>query len=162
MNDNFGEIERKINQIKKIYNMRPNRNAALSILEQSKRSEINKILDYFSTHVPQIYVDINDNIILFEDLVQLDQSGIKKICSKFPPPVIGLALRLGDDKLRQNFLQNVSSDDRKSIEVIMHGPPKKKKDVEAAIGQIMTHVRSLVKQGTVKIVGGDNEKHVFI
>ena len=155
-------IEKKINQIKKIYKIHPDREAVINLLEQSERNEINEILKYFSTNNPRIYVDINDNIVLFEDLVQLNQNGVKKVCQKFSPEIIGLALRLGNDNLKQNFFLGISSDDRETIEEIINGPPQEQRNVQAAIGQILIFVRSLEKKGLVKITGGDNEKAVFI
>ena len=162
MKEDFSIVEKKINQIKKIYKLHPDRKAAINILEESTRSEIDEVLKYFSDKDPKIYVDINENIILFEDLVQLNQSSVKKICQKFSPELVGLALRLGNENLRKNFFQGISSDDREAIETIINGPPKKQSSVEAAIGQILVYVRSLEKEGLVKITGGDNEKAVFI
>ena len=162
MKEDFSIVEKKINQIKKIYKLHPDREAAINILEESTRSEIDEVLKYFSTKYPKIYVDINENIILFEDLVQLNQSIVKKICQKFSPELVGLALRLGNENLRKNFFQGISSDDLEAIESVINGPPQKQSSVEAAIGQILVYVRSLEKEGLVKITGGDNEKAVFI
>ncbi|MCY4644538.1 MAG: hypothetical protein OXB88_07960 [Bacteriovoracales bacterium] len=159
----FAAVEKKIRRIKKIYNVHsPQRKEAIRILEESKREEIKEILNYFSTNNPKIYVDINENIILFEDLVQLDRTVIQKICQKFSPSLVALALRLGDENLRTNFLQGVSSDDREIMEPIISGPPQKKSNVMAAIGQIMIYVRSLQEKGLIGIVGGANKGGTFV
>ena len=159
----FEEIERKIAKIKKIYGIfPPAREDALRILENSKRREIQEILKHFSTNNPKIYVDINENIILFEDLIQLDRADIQRICRKFSPSLVALALRLGDKNLRDHFLRGVSGDEREMMEDVLSGAPQKKSDVEAAIGQILSHVRSLQEKGLVNIVGGSQEEGKYV
>ena len=73
----FEDIEKTINQIKKTYERSGDSEACIKILEFCKRDEINEIFKYLSKNSPQIYVAINENIVLFEDLVQLDIQGVQ-------------------------------------------------------------------------------------
>lgn len=160
----FEEIEVKINKIKKIYerNMSDTK-SMIAILEESTRQEINEIKRYFSTNSPQLYVAINENIILFEDLIQLDQKGVRWVVSEFNPQTVGLALRLADQSLRRNFLGAVAGDEKDEIIGVMEGPPRKKIEVETAQNQILNYVKKLNDQGKIKITGGlveDNDVYV--
>lgn len=160
----FEEIENKINKIKKIYN----RNSGdikpiLNILEASSRNEINEIKRYLSTNSPQLYVAINENIILFEDLIQLDQKGVRLVYSEIGPQTIGLAMRLADEGIRRNFLAYGNKEEKEEVIQIMEGAPRKKIEVETAMNRILGFIRTLESQGKIKIVGGlveDNDVYV--
>ena len=77
---------------------------------------------------------------------------------EFNPKIVGLALRLGTPRLRENIITFCSSDDKEMIEEVLNGPGQKRSDVEAAIQRIMNFIRPLVKSGKLKIVGGQDPK----
>ena len=120
---------------------------------------MNAIIKYLSKDNRNIAVDIED-IILFDDLIQLKQEEMKKLHSHFSSKLIGLALRVADKNLKEHFSKYASPKDQEVIEEILNGPPQKKVEAEAAVTQIMLYVRSLQEQGLFKFT--INEKQVFV
>ncbi len=151
----FEQIEEKVNKIRKIFERNQNDvKSIISILEASSRDEINAIKNYFSNNNPNLYVAISENIILFEDLIQLDQKGIRILYNEIGAPQIGLALRLADDGLRRNFLAFANKEEKEEVIEVMEGAPRRRIEVETAINQILMLIRKLDAAGKIKVVGG--------
>ena len=161
----FEKLEPLINKIKKTYEREHgDKEACMRVFEDWTREEINAVKNYLSQNSPQIYVAINENIILFEDLTQLDEKTIRFVIQKCGGDAVGLALRLGNDDLKKNFLDSANADEKDEINKVLNGEPRKKMEVDSAIRRIMAVVRPLEKAGKIKVVGGliRGEEEVYV
>lgn len=119
---------------------------AIQIVELCTREEMDKILLFLNKDNRKIVAEIED-VVLFEDLSLLGPEEFKRLYDQFTPELIGLALRLASEKLKQKFLQEISPEVQQVVNSVLNGPPQKKIEVAAAITQIMNYVRSMQKQG---------------
>ncbi len=149
------EVERKVEKIKGFLTKTvPDIDGSIRLLEKCNRPTINEIKSRLAKINPSFFVTLSDDIIIFDDLVQLDRAGVDLILKRIDPEAIGLALRVGSPALQQTFLQSVAKDDAELIRGVLDGPPQKRGHVDAAIDKIMCVVRPLAKEGVVKIIGG--------
>lgn len=109
--------------------------------------------------------DVTESIrhlmFVFEDLLLMDQSGVKEVLTRVDRKLLTLALKGTSDQLRIKFLECMSQRGAEMMREDMDSlGPVKIKEVEGAQQQIIAIVRQLEAEGTVSLKGAVGEQYV--
>jgi flagellar motor switch protein FliG len=117
-----------------------------------------KILDEIAAEHEDISKAIQDQMFVFDDLMQLDDRAIQTIAGEVPMDVLKVALKGADKKLAERFFNNMSKRQAEMLkeELEMMGPVKLA-DVEDAQRQIIQVVRRLADEEKIMMPGGGEE-----
>lgn len=100
-------------------------------------------------------------MFVFDDLVKIDDGGMKELLSKLDRKLLTLALKGTSDQIRSRFTQFMS---QRAVEMLNEDMealgPVKVKDVEAAQQQIIGVVRKLEQEGAISLRGAGEEQYV--
>ncbi|MEZ5353656.1 MAG: flagellar motor switch protein FliG [Bryobacteraceae bacterium] len=119
------------------------------------------ILDSIDKDDPGVTEQIRHLMFVFEDLLLMDQGGIKEVLSRVDRKLLTVALKGTSEQLRQKFLDCMSQRGAEMLREDMDSlGPIKIKEVEAAQQQIISVVRQLEAEGTVSLKGAVGEQYV--
>jgi len=114
-----------------------------------------EILEGMEQADPKLVETIRHLMFVFEDLLLLDENGIKEVLSRVDRKVLTVALKGTSEKLRDNFLKAMSARGAEMLKEDMEAMgPVKIKEVEAAQQQIIAVVRQLEAEGVLSLKGG--------
>jgi flagellar motor switch protein FliG len=100
-------------------------------------------------------------MFVFEDLLLIDQNGVKEILARIDRKVLTIALKGTSDQLRNHFLEGMSQRGSEMLKEDMESlGPIKVRDVEAAQQQIIALVRQLEGEGVINLKGSVGEQYV--
>jgi flagellar motor switch protein FliG len=100
-------------------------------------------------------------MFVFEDLLLIDQTGIKEILSRVDRKILTVALKGTSDQLRNHFLEGMSQRGSEMLKEDMEAMgPIKVRDVEVAQQQIIAMVRQLEGEGVINLKGSVGEQYV--
>ncbi|MEP6537498.1 MAG: flagellar motor switch protein FliG [Bryobacteraceae bacterium] len=100
-------------------------------------------------------------MFVFEDLLLLDQGGVKEVLAKIDRKILTVALKGTSDKLRDHFMTAMSQRGSEMLKEDMDAlGPIKIKEVEGAQQQIIAVVRQLESDGTISLKGTVGEQYV--
>ena len=100
-------------------------------------------------------------MFVFEDLLLLDQGGVKEVLAKIDRKVLTIALKGTSDQLRDHFMTAMSQRGSEMLKEDMDAlGPIKIKEVEGAQQQIIAVVRQLESDGTISLKGTVGEQYV--
>jgi flagellar motor switch protein FliG len=100
-------------------------------------------------------------MFVFEDMVLIDQSGIKEVLSRVDRKLLTVALKGTSEDLKKHFTECMSQRGAEILREDMEAlGPTKIKDVEAAQQQIIALVRQLESEGVVSLKGTAGERYV--
>ncbi len=100
-------------------------------------------------------------MFVFEDLLLIDQNGIKEILARVDRKILTVALKGTSDQLRSHFLEGMSQRGSEMLKEDMESMgPIKVRDVEVAQQQIIALVRQLESEGVVNLKGSVGEQYV--
>lgn len=119
------------------------------------------ILDEIEKENPQLVETVRHLMFVFEDLLLIDQSGLKEVLSRVDRKLLTVALKGTSEKLRERFLECMSQRGAEMLREDMDAlGPVKIKEVEAAQQQIIAVVRQLEAEGVVSLKGAVGEQYV--
>ena len=120
------------------------------------------ILETIEQNDPALVEAVRHLMFVFEDLLLIDQTGIKEILGRVDRKLLTVALKGTSEKLKNHFLQNMSQRGAEMLREDMEAlGPVKIKEVEAAQQQIIAVLRQLETEGVVSLKGGGGgEKYV--
>jgi len=120
-----------------------------------------EILEKIEHVDPSLVETIRHLMFVFEDLMLIDENGIKEVLGRVDRKVLTVALKGTSEQLKEHFLKAMSQRGsemlREDMEVM---GAVKIKDVEAAQQQIIAIVRQLETEGTVSLKGAVGEQYV--
>lgn len=120
-----------------------------------------EILDTIEQSDPNLAETIRHLMFVFEDLLLIDQNGIKELLGRIDRKVLTVALKGTSDQLKSHFLQCMSERGAEMLREDMDAlGPIKIKEVEAAQQQIIAIVRQLEAEGVVNLKGTVGEQYV--
>lgn len=120
-----------------------------------------EILDTIEQRDPNLAETIRHLMFVFEDLLLIDQSGIKELLGRIDRKVLTVALKGTSDQLKSHFLQCMSERGAEMLREDMDAlGPVKIKEVEGAQQQIIAVVRQLEAEGVVNLKGTVGEQYV--
>lgn len=120
-----------------------------------------EILESIQDSDPVLVETIRHMMFVFEDLLLIDQSGIKEVLSKVDRKLLTIALKGTSDQLRNHFTGAMSQRGAEMLKEDMEAlGPIKIKEVEAAQQQIIAVVRQLESEGIINLKGAVGEQYV--
>ena len=120
-----------------------------------------EILDHIEQQDTNLVATIRHLMFVFEDLLLIDQGGIKEILGKVDRKVLTIALKGTSDQLKEHILSCMSQRGADMMREDMEAlGPIKIKEVEAAQQQIIAIVRQLESEGTISLKGTVGEQYV--
>lgn len=120
-----------------------------------------EILEVIEEKNAPLVETIRHLMFVFEDLLLIDQNGIKEILSRVDRKILTVALKGTSDQLRGHFLEGMSQRGAEMLKEDMEAlGPIKVRDVEAAQQQIITLVRQLEAEGVINLKGSVGEQYV--
>lgn len=100
-------------------------------------------------------------MFVFEDILLIDQNGVKEILGRVDRKILTVALKGTSDQLKSHFLQCMSQRGAEMLREDMDAlGPIKIKEVEAAQQQIIAVVRQLESEGVISLKGTVGEQYV--
>ena len=120
-----------------------------------------EILDAVEQSDPALVETVRHLMFVFEDLLLIDQQGVKEVLGKIDRKILTVALKGTSDQLKQHFLQCMSQRGAEMLKEDMEAMgPVKIKEVEAAQQQIIAVVRQLEAEGVINLKGTVGEQYV--
>ena len=119
------------------------------------------ILDNIEHSDPNLAETIRHLMFVFEDLLLIQQDGIKEVLGRTDRKILTVALKGTSDQLKAHFLQCMSQRGAEMLREDMDAiGPIKIKEVEAAQQQIISIVRLLETEGVISLKGTVGEQYV--
>ena len=120
-----------------------------------------EILDAVEGSDANLVETIRHLMFVFEDLLLIDQGGIKEVLGRIDRKILTVALKGTSDQLKNHFLGCMSQRGAEMMREDMDSlGPVKIKEVEAAQQQIISVVRQLESEGVVNLKGTVGEQYV--
>lgn len=120
-----------------------------------------EILEVIEEKNAPLVETIRHLMFVFEDLLLIDQTGIKEILARLDRKVLTVALKGTSEQLRNHFLEGMSQRGSEMLKEDMESlGPIKVRDVEAAQQQIIALVRQLEGEGVINLKGSVGEQYV--
>jgi flagellar motor switch protein FliG len=121
-----------------------------------------EILDSIEQQDSNLVETIRHMMFVFEDLLLIDQNGIKEVLSRVDRKLLTVALKGTSEELRKHFTQCMSQRGAEMLQEDMEAlGPIKLKEVEGAQQQIIAVVRQLESEGTISLKGSVAEQYVY-
>ncbi|HHI77179.1 MAG TPA: flagellar motor switch protein FliG [Gammaproteobacteria bacterium] len=105
--------------------------------------------------------EIQDNMFVFENLIDLDDRGMQTLLREVSTDQLLLALRGAPDPLKEKIFKNMSSRAAEMLKDDLEAaPPVKVSDVEAAQKEILSIARKLADAGDIMLGGGGGDDFI--
>jgi flagellar motor switch protein FliG len=135
--------------------------AVAEMLNRLDSATSREILDSIEQQDPNLGETIRHLMFVFEDLLLIDQIGLKEVLTKVDRKVLTVALKGTSDQLRNHILGCMSQRGGEMLKEDMDAlGPIKIKDVEAAQQQIISVIRQLESEGVLSLKGAVGEQYV--
>jgi flagellar motor switch protein FliG len=135
--------------------------AVAEMLNRLDSATSREILDSIEQQDPNLGETIRHLMFVFEDLLLIDQIGLKEVLTKVDRKVLTVALKGTSDQLRTHILACMSQRGGEMLKEDMDAlGPIKIKDVEAAQQQIISVIRQLESEGVLSLKGAVGEQYV--
>ena len=135
-----------------------------AVAEMFNRMDSNsskQLMDRIETDDPTLGETIRHLMFVFEDIMLVDQNGLKELLSRVDRKILTVALKGTSEKLRDHFLTAMSQRGAEMLKEDMESMgPTKIKDVETAQQQVIAVVRQLEAEGVVNLKGGGGDQYV--
>ncbi|MFN0085845.1 MAG: flagellar motor switch protein FliG [Blastocatellia bacterium] len=120
-----------------------------------------KLLEEIEGVQPDLALEIRNRMLTFDDLLLLDDIGIRELLQRVDKKVLTLALKGTAPELQNRIYSNMSSRavDLMKEELEFMGQVKLK-DVTGAQREIIDVLRELDEQGVISIAGGEEDSYV--
>jgi flagellar motor switch protein FliG len=120
-----------------------------------------EILEIIEQQDANLVATIRHLMFVFEDLLLIDQGGIKEVLGKVDRKILTTALKGTSDQLKEHILGCMSQRGAEMMREDMDAlGPIKIKEVEAAQQQIIAIIRQLESEGTISLKGTVGEQYV--
>ncbi|MFN0170853.1 MAG: flagellar motor switch protein FliG [Bryobacteraceae bacterium] len=121
-----------------------------------------EILERIEESDPGLVETIRHLMFVFEDLLMIDQNGLKEVLSRIDRKLLTTALKGTSEKLREHFMACMSQRGAQMLKEDMDALGAVKiKDVEQTQQQIIAVVRQLEAEGVVSLKGTVGEQYVL-
>jgi flagellar motor switch protein FliG len=128
------------------------------ILNAIDRATEEEIMADIEEESAQLAEEIKQLMFVFEDIMKIDDRGIREILKEISNEDLTMSLKTAPDELREKFFKNLSERAgnmiREDLEIM---GPVKLSEVEAAQQNIVKQVRRLEAEGRIVIAGSGGE-----
>jgi flagellar motor switch protein FliG len=135
--------------------------AAANILNFMETSNETVIMDSIRESDADLGDEIQDLMFVFDNLADIDNTGIQALLREIQTDSLVLALRGADESVKEKVLSNMS---KRAAEMLRDdldsGGPVKVSDVEAAQKDILTVARRLAESGEISLGGGGGDQYI--
>ncbi|MCH8267562.1 MAG: flagellar motor switch protein FliG [Acidobacteria bacterium] len=119
------------------------------------------ILDTIEQSNPELSVEIRNVMFTFEDLLNVDDHGIRELLSQMDKRTLAIALKGAQDELRAHIFHSMSSRAvlmlQEDMEIL---GPMRSRDVMKAQQETVNLARKLEAQGKLVLKGGQDEEYI--
>jgi flagellar motor switch protein FliG len=119
------------------------------------------IMEDVTTADEELAQELQDNMFVFENLIDVDDRGIQTILREVASDQLLLALRGADDALKEKIFKNMS---QRAAEMLRDdleaAPPARLSDVEGAQKEVLSVARRLADAGEINLGGAGGEEFV--
>jgi len=120
-----------------------------------------EILDKIEGQAADLAETIRHLMFVFEDLLLIDQGGIKEVLARIDRKLLTVAMKGTSEELRRHFLQCMSQRGAEMLQEDIEAlGPVKVKEVDSAQQQIIAVVRQLEAEGVLSLRGTVGEQYV--
>ncbi len=134
---------------------------AANILNLIEGSIESSIMEHVAGADPEIAQEIQDNMFVFDNLIDVDDRGIQTLMREVASDQLLLAMRGADEGLKEKIFKNMS---KRAAEMLRDdleaAPPVRLSDVEAAQKEILTVARRLADAGEIMLGGSGGEEFI--
>jgi len=120
-----------------------------------------KIIEQVAQVDQDLGQEIQDNMFVFENLIDIDDRGIQALLREVSSEQLLLALRGADELLKEKIFKNMS---KRAAEMLKDdleaAPPARLSDVEGAQKEILVVARRLAEAGEINLGGAGGEEYV--
>ncbi len=135
--------------------------AVAELLNRMDSAMSKEILESIGGQEPGLADQIRQLMFVFEDLLLVDQSGIKELLAKVDRKLLTVALKGTSDQLKNHFLDCMSQRGREMLIEDMEAlGPVKIREVEAAQQAIIAVARQLESEGVLSLKEAAGEQYV--
>lgn len=135
--------------------------AAADILNLVEGSIESQIMEQVESADQELAQDIQDNMFVFENLIDVDDRGFQTLLREIASDQLLLALRGADEVLKEKIFKNMS---QRAAEMLRDdleaAPPARLSDVEGAQKEILSVARRLSDAGEINLGGSGGEEFV--
>lgn len=137
--------------------------AVADICNRLDRESMRLMLEQIEEKNPELSTEIRNLMVTFEDILLIDDIGIREIMQRVDKKVLALALKGTVAELQDRFFSNMSS---RAVEMMKEEMDfmgqVKMKDVTAAQREIVEVLRELDEQGIVSLSSGDGGADEYV
>ncbi|MBF0101754.1 MAG: flagellar motor switch protein FliG [Desulfobacterales bacterium] len=116
------------------------------------------VMEFIGNENPDMATDIRSMMFVFEDLIRVDDRGMREILKKVETPQLTLALKTASEEMKQKIMGNLS---QRAAEMILEDlavmGPVKLSEVEEAQQAIINAAKELEADGTLSLGGKGKE-----
>jgi flagellar motor switch protein FliG len=135
--------------------------AVAEMFNRLDSSSSKDILENIENSDPTLAETIRHLMFVFEDLLLIDQNGIKEVLGRIDRKILTVALKGTSDQLKDHFLECMSQRGAEMLREDMEAlGPIKIKEVEASQQQIISVVRQMEVEGAISLKGAVGEQYV--
>jgi flagellar motor switch protein FliG len=137
--------------------------AVADICNRLDRETMRLMLDQIEAENPELALEIHNMMVTFEDILMIDDVGVREILQRVDKKILGLALKGTIAELQDRFYSNMSS---RAVEMMKEEMEfmgqVKLKEVTSAQREIVEILRELDEQGVISLnnEGGTAEEYV--
>jgi flagellar motor switch protein FliG len=135
--------------------------AAANILNLVEGSIESHIMEQVSGADPELAQEIQDNMFVFDNLIDVDDRGIQTMLREVASDQLLLALRGAEEGLKEKVFRNMS---KRAAEMLKDdleaAAPARLSDVETAQKEILSVARRLADAGEISLGGAGGEEFV--
>jgi flagellar motor switch protein FliG len=129
------------------------------ILNHADRSTERNVLEQLTRADQALADEVRGMLFVFEDIVKLDERAVQQVLREVDQKDLVLALRGAPENLMEVVLANMSERGAAMLKEEMEiQQPQRKRDVDEAQGRMVAVVRKLEQDGTIVIVGDEEEE----
>jgi flagellar motor switch protein FliG len=134
---------------------------AAEVINRTDRTKEQRIMEHIKSIEEPIYKAIEEQLFVFEDIVQLDDRTLQSILKEVTTDVLVVALRATDQSAQDKFFGNMSTRAANIIkeEMEMRGPVRLK-EVEQAQQDLIAVAKGLEQAGKITLGKGGEDVYV--
>ena len=119
------------------------------------------ILESIEQNNPELSVEIRNVMFTFEDLLNVDDQGIRELLAQMDKKLLAIALKGAQDELRAHIFHSMSS---RAVQMLQEDMeilgPMRSRDVMKAQQETVNLARKLEAQGKLVLKGAQDEEYI--
>lgn len=137
--------------------------AVAEVCNRLNRDVARKLLEDIESADPNVALEIRNLMVTFDDLLIVDDLGIREILRRIDKRVIALALKGTIPELQERFFSNMS---KRAVEMLKeemdYMGQVRSKDVSNAQREVVDVLRALEDQGVISLTQGSTEEEMYV